>query len=476
MTKEIVLATMVDKTPEFEKTPILDEKEFWRFVEQSTSEIANSMVRLSLGPTGSIDRVELVKNTAQVLSQVEVDDLNLQFSPEEIKSSSDEVLSLAIPLAIAKVKAVKRKFPDLDSRAKKALDNFKDRVSSLLGPKRTAVALLALATACSAGVGVEQISTGTPSQEEPVAPEVSAVPTAKFDFSFMKRPGQGGELEPFDGTIVDSEDGNEWRMVEEDYELVGSYPGTFDGWVDEESIPEDEREEGIRWGLWSNGESRGRVRFEKVSLEENQQFPVEKASEELSEEKISELAEELVCVEGPTCINEVVGGPNYISVEVISTGMVRNIDLKDSTTGDVIGSATVAEAVTRDVEENPVLINVLLQAEVNSEPGVNQYPTSYSAMQVSLKHRNGKEVSLQEINSEARQIHSPEEWRVLISEGTMWTFLFQKNGLFGTAGELASTDLTHPENVKVIQEFLESKGKSGLGDQVLVPAGTQDRF
>jgi len=283
------------------------------------------------------------------------------------------------------------------------------------------------------------------------------------------------EGEYYGGIFMD-EEGNIWRMVDEDYELANDEPGSFNGWIEDEFIPADERKEGIRWGRWSNSEGRGRVRFEKVSLEGNQQLSVENALEELSEEKINELAEKLVCIEGPTCINEVVGRPNYISAEIISTGIVRNIDLKNSTTGDVIGSATVAEVVTRDIEENPVVVDILLQAELDSESGVNQYPTSYSAMQVSLKHKNGEEVNLQEINDEARQIHSLEEWRALMSEGTMWTFLFQKDGLFGGADELVSTNLTHPENVKAIQEFLESKGKSDLADEILVPSGTSDRL
>ncbi len=101
------------------------------------------------------------------------------------------------------------------------------------------------------------------------ATEVAPEPTARFDFGFMEMPRQEGELEPFDGTIVVPEEWSEWRMVEEDYELVGSYPGTFDGWVEMESIPVDEREEGVHWGLWSNSEGRGRVRF--VRMEESEE-------------------------------------------------------------------------------------------------------------------------------------------------------------------------------------------------------------
>jgi hypothetical protein len=102
-----------------------------------------------------------------------------------------------------------------------------------------------------------------------------AKPGDEFRYGRWANEGGGGivefkkinEGETYGGMFKDKE-GNIWRMVDEDYELMGKDDGHFDGWIDEESIPEDEREEGIRWGKWFSKGGRGRVRFEKVELNE----------------------------------------------------------------------------------------------------------------------------------------------------------------------------------------------------------------
>jgi hypothetical protein len=102
-----------------------------------------------------------------------------------------------------------------------------------------------------------------------------AKPGDEFRYGRWANEGGGGivefkkinEGETYGGMFKDKE-GNIWRMVDEDYELMGEDDGHFDGWIDEESIPEDEREEGIRWGNWFSKGGRGRVRFEKVELNE----------------------------------------------------------------------------------------------------------------------------------------------------------------------------------------------------------------
>jgi hypothetical protein len=70
-----------------------------------------------------------------------------------------------------------------------------------------------------------------------------------------------------DGIIINSTDGTAWQITDEDKELVGDTPGHFDGWISEESLTEKEKQEGIRWGLWSNKEGRGKIRFVEVSIE-----------------------------------------------------------------------------------------------------------------------------------------------------------------------------------------------------------------
>jgi len=70
--------------------------------------------------------------------------------------------------------------------------------------------------------------------------------------------------EIFRGIVADPEDGSLWVILDEDYRIVGSSAGSFYRWVPEESIPVDERQDGVRWGLWSNREGRGRIRFMRL--------------------------------------------------------------------------------------------------------------------------------------------------------------------------------------------------------------------
>jgi len=70
-----------------------------------------------------------------------------------------------------------------------------------------------------------------------------------------------------DGIIIDSSDSSAWQITAEDRELVGNTPGHFDGWIPDESITEEEKQKGVRWGLWSNDGGRGRIRFEEALVE-----------------------------------------------------------------------------------------------------------------------------------------------------------------------------------------------------------------
>jgi len=77
------------------------------------------------------------------------------------------------------------------------------------------------------------------------------------------------EGEYYGGMFID-ENGDIWRITDEDYSLTGGLQGNFDGWIPNEDIPEDERENNVRWGLWSNREGMGRVRFERIEATQSQ--------------------------------------------------------------------------------------------------------------------------------------------------------------------------------------------------------------
>jgi len=118
---------------------------------QTIENIEEAMERYSLGST-YVDSKLVEKSPAEALAEIKIDDPNLQFTPEELQNPSDAVLSLAVPLVLAKAEIAKKENP-LTKKGKEALGKLTDQVFQLVGGrKNTARALAAvtlLATACS---------------------------------------------------------------------------------------------------------------------------------------------------------------------------------------------------------------------------------------------------------------------------------------------------------------------------------------
>lgn len=143
---------MADGLPEFEKTPTDPEQ----FVVEGVTEVGGAMLRWSVGPALDIDRSLLLKDPAKALSRVPVEDPNLRFTPEELKNPTDETLSLAIPLVLAKVEQVGQE-KTLSPKEERGLEKARKLALSLLGPKgrNTAAALAMLTAACSPAITPE---------------------------------------------------------------------------------------------------------------------------------------------------------------------------------------------------------------------------------------------------------------------------------------------------------------------------------
>ena len=118
---------------------------------QTIEKIEEAMERYSLSST-YVDSKLVEKSPAEALAVIKIDDPNLQFTLEELQNPSDEVLSLAVPLVLAKAEIAKKENP-LTKKEKEALSKLTDQVFQLIGGrKNTARALAAvtlLATACS---------------------------------------------------------------------------------------------------------------------------------------------------------------------------------------------------------------------------------------------------------------------------------------------------------------------------------------
>jgi hypothetical protein len=293
------------------------------FVASGLSEQSEAMARYSVSPPPSLvlDRKQIISGNdgemAQVLSHVEIVDSN--FKGLDIEGS-EEGLATAVSLAAAKAKAGELETEDHQERT--AFQQFRQKILGL-GSRSLAkgvrlAALTSLLVACnsSANVPAAGLSPDLLSRPETQSGEVEDIivfdeqgrvwelsdqdlsligsPTGVFegwvDKSSVPWAGEGEDdpnvrfgrwineggfgiirfernddalINP-DGLIVDPSNGRSWRITNEDRELVGDAPGHFDGWVPDESLTEEERQEGVRWGLWSNPGGQGRIRFEEV--------------------------------------------------------------------------------------------------------------------------------------------------------------------------------------------------------------------
>ena len=218
------------------------------------------------------------KNTGKLLGTLALAEAKLRLIDEKVPSTY-ALMHTRAKRGIKKIQKAEKKILDIPNFKEKTIAGLSEHILGLKSgdiqnyiPKGKGAAASGALTLGMIISACGPINTGNIKDRifptEPITTEVvpgmketTPVPTASFGFSFLKKPEQNRES--FNGIVVDSE-GDSWHMIEEDYELVGDSPGTFGGWIKEESIPEDEREEGVRWGKWSNSEGWGRVRFEET--------------------------------------------------------------------------------------------------------------------------------------------------------------------------------------------------------------------
>jgi hypothetical protein len=144
---------------------------------QTIEKIEEAMERYSLSST-YVDSKLVEKSPAEALAVIKIDDPNLQFTLEELQNPSDEVLSLAVPLVLAKAEIAKKENP-LTKKGKEAISKLTNQVFQLIGGrKNTARALAAvtlLATACSR----IPISAEKPTPVETLISSITSSPTAE---------------------------------------------------------------------------------------------------------------------------------------------------------------------------------------------------------------------------------------------------------------------------------------------------------
>ncbi|MEL7590298.1 MAG: hypothetical protein AAGU17_03255 [Anaerolineaceae bacterium] len=262
-----------------EKDPTIADSE--KFAGQAIDEVTKAMARYSIAST-HVDTAEFESSPAKALGEITVDDPNLNFTEEELKNPTDETLSLAIPLALAKAQ-VAEKENDLTKNGKRALEKFREGIVKLVGPKRLATGILLLATACSqtnrltpdirtataASTSVPITETITPTS----TPEVTVTPTVEPTEAIPENPktfeGVGVissiEQNPADGkwygidTLGRAEiiyNGKEWVKYDRPIKIAGPFEWDSDrpqdllGDINQEEVFRlNNAGEPLQWGI-----------------------------------------------------------------------------------------------------------------------------------------------------------------------------------------------------------------------------------
>lgn len=132
------------------ETPIPQELEAEKFAAQALAEVANSMQRWSLESTQSTNRGLLAKNPPRFLADIPVDDPNLRFSTQQLENPNDNLLSLAAPLALARIKQARSELTDLSKKEKGVFNKLEEDITEKVGKWAVRTGALSwLLAACS---------------------------------------------------------------------------------------------------------------------------------------------------------------------------------------------------------------------------------------------------------------------------------------------------------------------------------------
>lgn len=189
---------------------------------------------------------------------------------------------------------------------------------------------------------------------------------------------------------------------------------------------------------------------------------------ELTQKELAELNSQLSLSEGTSGVRERIGAP-IASIEFISSGIFEKSDLFNINTGETIGEITTLRVVSRDEDGNPITLRIIVQAELFSEPGVNQFPLVNKVLLVL-----GGLSFLDDRVKGNTELLDLDEWEERMPRGSMWIFNLDKNP--APDAFINSTYYTSPEYNKTLSDFIKSGGTIIPADYIIVPSGAATRF
>lgn len=181
--------------------------------------------------------------------------------------------------------------------------------------------------------------------------------------------------------------------------------------------------------------------------------------EAVSESDLEELSGELSCDPWPTCIHEMARPTakekDMMSIEAISTGVFEEREVRDAS-GNVVGQVILLNMVTRDAQNQPEVIQVVVQGNFSNYP---DHP--YTGVLQVLLLRQG--TPLNEVKDKATLL-DVNEWVNYLPRGTTMTINFDKNGQVLTQLE-NDVPFESDQYQTEINVFAETKGNT---DSILI--------
>lgn len=481
------------------------------FIVSGIEEQSDAMARWSLSPTPTLSFGETMPEVAEALSQIEIVDPNIEKRVKEVSEKPEEItgddMAFIASVASAKVKVGENE-GNLTLKEKKGLEQFKKTVLSDIGKiigktggekalRTTAAMSLALA-ACSTAVTPK--SPEATQRVEAIATETVQIPTELPTPTEAKQSVygiEGGSAHSVEDPktyqlreLVSEED---WEKIKGEisikdlsdgkrlvtYQLPWGCQAQKDGSYSQEYIntsrelhPEvHDVEVAALCDIAPNSSTYGTVpleNYKKFSLDQlvEEALESESLSTELSEDKISELSNQLTCsIDG--CIHEqiIVPGqtdPNKFDFEIISSGVFENVELREESTNEIIGTMTVLNGVSRDKNEKPIVIRILTQIEMSSKPGWAALSGIYKTllMMSGESHDSAKD---------KEDVLDLKEWEEMMPEGSKWIFSSKKSGT--NLYWLEGTYYRSKEYNQVLSGVIDSRGTGLPADFVLVASG-----
>src|SRR3989344_269859 len=192
----------------------------------------------------------------------------------------------------------------------------------------------------------------------------------------------------------------------------------------------------------------------------------------LSPEKIQELDSSFVC-NGESCVRDVYRSPNFLYFDFISSGVFQEINLTNPKTGEPLGRGMVLKAVSKDKNDRPFVVNILVQLETVDRPGYNYIYGGAWTLIVAGR---------QNMDFIGEKPLSTDEWRKFIPEGETYEIMLLKRRAPDSdriSSDPVTRDLYYlfyedPDYLETLKTFYESNGEEVDENLILFISGSSE--